>query len=69
MHARSSSRWPNASRRRIEDATDRSATFLRDAADAALTLDPGFDPGAALRALVDAELVAASATGTQESQR
>jgi hypothetical protein len=40
-----------------------------DAADAALTLDPGFDPGAALRALVDAELVTASATGTQELQR
>jgi len=40
-----------------------------DAADAALTLDSGFDPGAALRALVDAELVAATATGTQESQR
>jgi hypothetical protein len=40
-----------------------------DAADAALTLDQEFDPGAALRALIDAELVTASATGTQESQR
>lgn len=38
-----------------------------EAADAALDLDPGFDPGGALRALVDAGLVAASSAGTRES--
>jgi hypothetical protein len=40
-----------------------------EAADVALILDQTFDPGCALRALVDAELVAASAAGTQESLR
>lgn len=40
-----------------------------EAADAALMLDPRFDPGGALRALVDAELVTAGATATQESTR
>jgi len=40
-----------------------------EAAGAALTLEQGFDPGSALRALVDAELVTAGATGTQESLR
>jgi hypothetical protein len=40
-----------------------------EAADAALTLDDELDPGDALRALVDAQLVTASATGTQESLR
>jgi hypothetical protein len=40
-----------------------------EAADAALTLEQGFDPGAALRALVVAELATASATETQESLR
>jgi hypothetical protein len=40
-----------------------------EAADAALTLEQGFDPGSALRVLVDAELVTAGATGTQESPR
>jgi hypothetical protein len=39
-----------------------------DAADAALVLDQGFDPGGALRALADAELVMAGATATQESR-
>lgn len=38
-----------------------------EAADAALILDQAFDPGGALRALVDAELLTACATGTQES--
>ena len=40
-----------------------------EAADAALTVDQGFDPGGALRALVDAGLVAASSAGTRESPR
>jgi hypothetical protein len=35
-----------------------------EAADAALVLDHGFDPGSALRALIDAGLVTASATAT-----
>jgi len=39
------------------------------AADAALGLDQRFDAGAALRALVDAELATASATGAQEPVR
>jgi hypothetical protein len=47
-------------------AADRT---VGEAADAALTLDPSFDPGGALRALVDAELVTASATTTPESVR
>jgi hypothetical protein len=40
-----------------------------EAADAALHLDQGFDPGSELRALVDAGLVAASSAGTRESLR
>jgi hypothetical protein len=40
-----------------------------EAADAALNLDRGFDPGSALRVLVDAELVTGGTTGTQESVR
>jgi hypothetical protein len=40
-----------------------------EAADAALALEQAFDPGSALKALVDAELVTARATGTQESLR
>jgi hypothetical protein len=42
---------------------------VAEAADSALILDASFDPGGALRALVDAELVTASATATQESVR
>jgi hypothetical protein len=34
-----------------------------EAADAALTIDPNLDPGAALRALVDAELATGAAIG------
>ncbi len=40
-----------------------------EAADAALTVDQAFDPGGALRALADAELVTASATEPQEPPR
>jgi putative DNA-binding protein len=40
-----------------------------EAADTALVLDQGFDAGRALRALVDAELVTAGATATQEPVR
>ena len=44
-----------------------SGRTVGEAADAALILAQGFDPGGALRALVGAELVTASATSTQES--
>jgi hypothetical protein len=47
-------------------AADRT---VGEAAEAALILDQGFDPGGALRALVDAELVTASVIGTQDSLR
>jgi hypothetical protein len=40
-----------------------------EAAEAALILDPRFDPGGALRALIDAALVTTSAIATQESVR
>jgi hypothetical protein len=40
-----------------------------EAADAALTVDPNLDPGAALRALVEAELVTGAAIGRQELPR
>ena len=40
-----------------------------EAADVALIRDGGFNPGDALRAVIDGELVTASATATQESLR
>jgi hypothetical protein len=42
---------------------------MGEAADAALTVDPNLDPGAALRALADAELVTGAAISRQELQR
>jgi hypothetical protein len=50
-------------------ATVAAGRTVGEAADAALILDQEFDPGGALRALVDAELVTARATGPQESLR
>jgi hypothetical protein len=50
-------------------ATLAAGGTVGEAADAALILDQRFDPGHSLRALVDAGLVMASATGTQESLR
>jgi hypothetical protein len=47
-------------------ATLAAGRTVGEAADAALSLDERFDPGDALRALVNSELVAASATGTLE---
>jgi hypothetical protein len=47
-------------------ATLASGRTVGEAADAALILDEGYNPGDALRALVNTELITASATGTLE---